>query len=231
MSWVFVPVASPASELEAGELDDRRREVHEAHHLADPLRLDAGPGDHERHAELRVVDVAAGRQLAVLAERLAVIGRDDDDRAIVRRAPRERAEHHGDHRVGRGERVVVELLALLVGARLRGPGAPVARLGDVDPHEPRGSPGLPISLTHVEPGARPARERGAARLDLDVRETARQPAVGVPQLGAADEAGGVVAGGGQALREQHVAGIEARARVVEAAVHAVRVQSERDRRQ
>ena len=68
----------------------RRQQVHERHRRLDALGHERAPADerdHERHAQLLVVQGRAVVGAAVLAELFAVIGGDDDERR-----PRERAQ-------------------------------------------------------------------------------------------------------------------------------------------
>ena len=87
-------VRSTPSASNARQSDSRasgRRDVDQRHRRVRPRRGPiAGPGDDQRHPQRRVVDEDAVADLAVLAERFAVIRRDDDQRPVgrARRAPR-----------------------------------------------------------------------------------------------------------------------------------------------
>ncbi len=76
------PPVRAGQRLEAREVEERRGHVYEARERArDGPPRQTGTGGDERHAHRGVVDEYAVRLLAVLAEALAVVGRDQDDRA------------------------------------------------------------------------------------------------------------------------------------------------------
>src|SRR5438477_296783 len=72
----------------AGQIQEGGGEVGEAHGLLDPpTGRQAGPPKYQRHVQRRVVDEEAVALLAVLAEGLAVIGREGHDGGTRARVP------------------------------------------------------------------------------------------------------------------------------------------------
>ena len=89
------------------QVEHRRRHVDELDLAVDHARRHAGDGDDERNAELLVVERRAVVAPAVLVELLAVVGRDDDDRA---RPPRPHlGDEPSDGGVGVGDLAVVAI--------------------------------------------------------------------------------------------------------------------------
>ena len=87
-----------------------------------------GRADHERHANA-FVDEDAVVTLAVIAERLAVIAGDDDDRAIQKAALLERVEQPADLRVGEHDLADVEIVMIAIGTARAGRTADAGRRG------------------------------------------------------------------------------------------------------
>ena len=85
--WRLAPAQRPASSMPSLSNratpsceQHRGRKVHEPDSAADDGRRDPWTGDDQRHPQRRVVDEQAVADFAVLAERLAVVGGDDDQR-------------------------------------------------------------------------------------------------------------------------------------------------------
>ena len=78
---------------------------------ADAAGRDARRADDQRHAQHALVDEDAVIALAVLAERLAVIAGDDDDRPIQQAPAVERLEQPADLRVGKRDFADVRIAA------------------------------------------------------------------------------------------------------------------------
>ena len=120
---------------------------------------------HERHAQGRLVGEDAVRRLAVLAERLAVVGREDDEDPLTRARREERLEERPEGGVRRRHLALVGL-----GGKGRGEGGGrlvrEVRLVQVDEGEP------PLSAHGVDPpsrrphrlGSRPLGHREGSRL-------------------------------------------------------------------
>jgi len=115
---------------------NRRRDLREADRGVDARCTNAERRrrrDHERHAERGLVQQHPVRPLAVLAQRLAVIARDDDERAIEVAARAKRCEHASELRVGVCHFAVVRRLrprGVLGRRRVRG-----VRIVEVDPQK------------------------------------------------------------------------------------------------
>ena len=75
------------------------------------------PGEDERHGQRCVVGEEPMRPLAVIAERLAVIGGDDNQRALENGGRAQPIDEPAEHRIGIGDLAVVRLAALSVGRR------------------------------------------------------------------------------------------------------------------
>jgi hypothetical protein len=167
--------------------------------------------------------------MAVLAERLAVIGGDDDDRCAPRSALGERAEDLAEHLVGSGQGPIVDRVALGIAARVGAARGPAVGLEDVHPQQQRRVAAAALAL--VEPGARGVGQGRAMGLDREVGEAALEPGVDrSPEALAAHEACGVVAAGAHPLGEHDVAGVEAQRPANDAAAHAIGRQAGDDRR-
>ena len=91
--------------------------------------------NHQRHPQRRLVEQHAVRPLAVLAEPLAMIPRDDDERAIEIGVFTQRFEHHVELRVGVRDLAVVRRSRPRRELRRRRVGR--VRIVKVDPHEER----------------------------------------------------------------------------------------------
>ena len=84
---------------------------------SDDAGADRRPGQDERHGERRVVREQPVRRLAVFAERLAVIGGDDDDRVVERVSGTKPVEQAAEHRVRIGDFGVVRRAARAIFGR------------------------------------------------------------------------------------------------------------------
>ena len=134
-------------------------------------RASRRPADHERHPQRRLVDEIAVHVFAVLAQRLAVIGRDNHQCAIERAALAQGADQTADELVGPGDRPVVRPAGVLrrVGFRRQ---VGRVRIVEVDPGKE--SVGLPAAATRSLPRRRGPRacDRRSARND---RSSGRKP--------------------------------------------------------
>ena len=102
------------------------------------LRETAGRPDDERHPQHALVDEDAVIALAMLAERLAVIAGDDDDRRSREAPPVERVEQPADLRVG--ERDLPDIRVAVASSDT----APAARTAGADRRDaPTGRTGAP----------------------------------------------------------------------------------------
>ena len=117
-------------------------------------------GDDQRHAQRRLVGEDAVRQLAVLAEALAVIGGDDDER--LARQARQAIEERAERVVGPGDFAGVRIVGIAPRELLRRLVGRV-RIEDVHPREPlvrlRAGPGERRRRRRRRRGARAARSR------------------------------------------------------------------------
>ena len=92
-------------ERSAGQRRNRRREIDRAHRRADHARRERRRGNDHRHVQRRFVKQQAVRQLAVLAERFAVIADERDDGV----AAIDRGEQPGHLRIDVRDFAVVRL--------------------------------------------------------------------------------------------------------------------------
>ena len=154
---------------QADELHQRGRHVDEAHSSShpDPFGQDAFPAHDERHVHRRVVGEHPVRLLAVLAEALAVVRREDDERILHRTVLAERRDEPAQGVVGVGH-----LSGIVV------PRVPVAKcgwggvrgVGIVQMNESEPS----RSLRFPDPGKRRCEDVvGASLRDREIVERAR----------------------------------------------------------
>ena len=117
--------------LRPEQVGDGRGEVAEADGISnDPAGGDApGSDDQERNAHLLLIQADAVAKAFVLAELLAVVGRDDHERLIEETAIAERAEEGFELRVERGDAVVVGVAGQREGIRQNGSTDDVLPLG------------------------------------------------------------------------------------------------------
>jgi hypothetical protein len=168
--------------LEPEQVDHGRHDVGEPNDGVHLTRRDSRGSYDERYPEHALVHEDSVIALAVIAERLAVIGRDDDDRAVQEVATLERVEQAANLRVGKCDladiRVKVtrlERLGWIVGPM---------RIVEVRPHEKRGLPDL-VQPAHrvghdlVSPTLPARRCSGVVRHDAAVLEPCARPRSGL----------------------------------------------------
>ena len=104
-----IPAGEPRVGRQAGQRQQRRREVDEAGRgLGDLSRRNApGPADQKRDADRRVVEEEAVGLLAMLAEAFAMVRGDDEDRPRGVGARVDRVEEPPELRVDEGDLAVV----------------------------------------------------------------------------------------------------------------------------
>src|SRR5205823_9183660 len=99
------------------QIEDGRREIDQPDGSIEGPRGEAGRPDDPRHAQRHIVGEYAVRPLPVLAEALAMIGGDDDERAIELTGGFQVAEETAEGGVGVGDFGVVR--RVLRSVRLR----------------------------------------------------------------------------------------------------------------
>jgi len=145
-----------------GEIQQRGRQIDPAHERRDPAagREAPAPRDDHRDAERRFVDEHGVRVLAVLAEALAVIADDRDDRRRETAGTIQPVEHRSDHFIVERDLAVVEASGKRLAERRRRI-VGVMRVVQVKPREERrGRAGV-----HVHPVERRGRRPVAAPLE------------------------------------------------------------------
>ncbi len=187
----------------------------------------------QRHAQRRLVGEQPVRHLAVLAERLAVVRGEDDERVGVVRAVERRLKEWRERGVGGGDLAEVGRGAISRGERLRRRVREV-RLVEVHPREPgrcraRLAGACGAALAHpLECGGDGRRRRALGHAEGDVGfalgeavvvdvEAARQAEAGVEREGA-DEGAGAIAARVEQRRERVGGGRETEAGVFADAV-------------
>ncbi len=146
------------------QVEDRRDDVDQCDIAPHALAGTRGAGElhDQRHLDLLAVEQQAVLVLAVVAQTLAVVGEQDDERALVEPAAIELGEEIADQRVGGGDLAVVGVGV----ARAPGFGWAVGRvrLVEMEQEEERPAAGLgEKSRSPRRPPRRPAVRRCARR--------------------------------------------------------------------
>ena len=135
--WPQVASVQLRRRRQAQQAEERRGEVHGAHTVGHHRsRRNAWTGQQERHAQRRLVDEDGVRHLAVLSQRLAVVGEHGDHRIGLATGRAKPVEEAPELRVGEGDLAVVEPAGEL---RPVGLGGIVGCVGvvEMDPDEER----------------------------------------------------------------------------------------------